>query len=61
MPSEWSTYLLAIGFLRLFGCANPATPRVCALVPFSCKLIPTTFEELDASVGYSSNGKIATN
>ena len=44
------TYLLAIGFLRLFGCANPATPRVCALVPFSFKLIPTTFEELDASV-----------
>lgn len=40
--------LLAIGFLRLFGCC--ANPRACALVPFSFKLIPTTFEELDASV-----------
>lgn len=44
--------LLAIGFLRLFGCC--ANPRACALVPFSFKLIPTTFEELDASVGYSN-------
>ena len=52
------SHLLAIGFLRLFGCC--ANPRACALVPFSFKLIPTTFEELDASVGYSSYGKIAT-
>ena len=44
------SHLLAIGFLRLFGCC--ANPRACALVPFSFKLIPTTFEELDASVGY---------